>query len=59
MRYLKYVTFVVVALLSFAIGSAQEATGIRFFKGSFAEAQAEAPRQTTLRGFLCHVVRPL
>ena len=45
MRYLKYVTFVVVALLSFAIGSAQEATGIRFFKGSFAEAQAEAQRQ--------------
>ena len=45
MRYLKYMTSVVVALLAFALVSAQETAGIRFFKGSFAEAQAEAQRQ--------------
>nr|WP_314774159.1 thioredoxin fold domain-containing protein [uncultured Porphyromonas sp.] len=45
MRYLKYMTSVVVALLAFALVSAQETAGIRFFKGSFAEAQAEAKRQ--------------
>ena len=45
MRYLKYMTSVVVALLAFALVSAQETAGIRFFKGTFAEAQAEAQRQ--------------
>ena len=44
MRYLKYVTSLVVALLAFSFVSAQEA-GIRFFKGTFAEALAEAQRQ--------------
>ena len=44
MRYLKYVTSLVVALLAFSFVSAQE-TGIRFFKGTFAEALAEAQRQ--------------
>ena len=44
MRHLKYVTSLVVALLAFSFVSAQEA-GIRFFKGTFAEALAEAQRQ--------------
>ena len=44
MRYLKLVASIVVALLAFSFVSAQEA-GIRFFKGTFAEALAEAQRQ--------------
>ena len=45
MRITKFATLLVAAVLAFFTASAQEATGIRFFKGTFTEALAEAQRQ--------------